>query len=69
MEGYWLGFLNSSIGIWQKEGFWIDGNWINFENAKGWFEEGDFVGIGIIQNANGKIECFATLNGKLLGKN
>lgn len=33
------------------------------------FLKGDMVGVGIIHWPNSKIECFATSNGELLGKN
>jgi len=61
-----LGFENS-IGIWPKGGMRIDGKKTEFAND-GYFREGDFIGIGIIQQANTSLECFATCNGKLLGK-
>ena len=69
MEDKRLGREKNSIGFWRKDEIWIDRNWFKFEHADGYyFEGGDFVGIGIILHPNAKIECFATCNGKLLGK-
>lgn len=47
---------------------WIDGHWKIFGNGNRYFKKEDFVGIGIIHHLNMKMECFATLNGELLGK-
>jgi len=68
MEDKYVGKEKNSIGIFQKDGIYIDGNYIKFKNVDGSFKEGDFVGLGIIHQANCKLECFATYNGKLLGK-
>jgi hypothetical protein len=49
----------------------IDGSTTYFENKIDndyYFKNGDFVGIGLINQPNSEIECFATCNGKLLGK-
>lgn len=58
----------NSIGINCKRQMRVEVTNHDFENEGGNFIEGDFVGLGIIQTPNWKIECFATLNGKLLGK-
>ena len=82
MEDKELGVVNNSIGIFDKEDLWIDGELIDFNNAKEdlensngdfeiadeYFKKGDIVGIGIIHHPNSKLECFATWNGELLGK-
>jgi len=63
-----LGLGNGSIGIYTKGGILIDGKFIAFGNADVLLRKYDFVGIGIIQHPNSKMECFATLNDKFLGK-
>jgi hypothetical protein len=68
LEGKWLGNWNNSIGIWRKDGIWIDGSWTKIGNVGGYFKKGDFVGLGIIHRSNSKMECFTTWNGQLLGK-
>jgi len=69
LEGEVLGFSNS-IGIDRKGGIWINGSLIKFgfEYPNESFNEGDFVGIGMIHHTNLKMECFATWNGVSLGK-
>jgi hypothetical protein len=68
LEGKWLGSENNSIGIDQKGGMEVYGNWQKFNEKEGWFQKGDFVGIGIINSSkNSSMKCFATLNGELLG--
>jgi len=55
--------------MWGKDRICIDEQFVNkFGNEGGYFEKGDFAGIGIICKANSSLECFATWNGKLLGK-
>jgi hypothetical protein len=69
LEGQILGWVYSnSIGNGNKDGIWIDRSWTTFENADEYFNKGVFIGIGIIQHPKGKMECFATWNGQLLGK-
>jgi hypothetical protein len=72
MEGKWLGYTNNSnsIGIDQKQLMNIDGSFTKLENKNDNynFKKGNFVGIGLIYQPNSKMECFATWNGKLLGK-
>jgi len=72
LENKVLGFENNSIGIGLKRGgIWIDGSDEKFENVDEdeYFSDGDCVGIGIIHHyPNGKMQCFATCNGKYLGK-
>ena len=48
----------------------IDGSKTKFENKiyDDDFKKGDFIGIGIINQSDSKMECFATWNGELLGK-
>ena len=69
LEDIKIGFENNSnsIGIASKMGICIDGLWIKFQN-NGYFEKNDVIGIGLIHQTNGKMECFITLNGKLHGK-
>jgi hypothetical protein len=69
MENAWLGDANNSIGIWNNGDMHIDGEKIEFKNSRGFFKEGDFLGIGIIHGPISKMECFVTSNGELLGKN
>lgn len=65
----YLGNGINSIGIWNKSGIWIEGNVFNFEHPNEWFREGEVVGLGIVHQTDSKMECFATWNGDLLGKN
>jgi hypothetical protein len=51
-----------------KKGIWIDEEMCWFNNDNGQFENGDFIGIGITIQPNSQLKCFATSNGKLLGK-
>ena len=68
LEDKQLGWVDSnSIGIDEKYGMQIDGNFIEFRNVQEYFKESDFVGLGIIHHPNSKMECFATWNGKLMG--
>jgi hypothetical protein len=68
LEGKGIGQENNSIGIWHKNGIWIDGSWTKIGNDSEEFIKGDFVGLGIIHRSNSKMECFTTWNGQLLGK-
>lgn len=67
LEGESVGW-EDSIGIWGKEIIAIDGTQVKIGKDKGLFKKRDFVGIGIVHQPNWKMECFVTLNGKLLGK-
>lgn len=65
----WLGLWKNTIGIWRKGSIGIDGNLYCFdENCKAYFKKWTVVGLGIIHQSNGKMKCFATWKGKLLGK-
>jgi hypothetical protein len=72
LEGEWLGWNNNSssnsIGFGNKIGIWFDGSRIEFGNVGERFKKLDLIGVGIIQYPKGKMECFATCNGKFLGK-
>jgi hypothetical protein len=73
LEGKWLGIggIENSIGIWNKQEIWIDGSYVEIGSVIDNFEEGDVVGLGIINSSTAntsKISLFATCNGKLLGK-
>ena len=46
----------------------IDDSETEFGNTYEWFKKGEVVGIGLIRQSNLSMECFATLNGKFLGK-
>jgi hypothetical protein len=68
LGGKLFGLEKNSIGIGRKGGIWIDGKWNTFGNVDEDFNKGDYIGLGIIHQPNSKMECFATWNGKLLGK-
>jgi hypothetical protein len=66
-----MNYNSNSIGIDEKRQMHIDGTFTQLENKIDDynFKKGDFIGIGIINQQNSEIDCFATWNGKLLGKN
>lgn len=70
LENKLLGFDDNSIGISHKFKIWIDGTQNRFGNVDVdlYFKKCDIIGIGIIQKPCSKMECFATSNGKFLGK-
>ena len=66
-----LGFGKNSIGIWNKQEMWIDELYAEIGSVIDNFEEGDVVGLGLINSTSSntsKISLFATWNGKILGK-
>jgi len=70
LEGELLGRQknSNSIGFMRNGLIYIEGSSITIGNGNGFFKKGDFAGLGIIRHPNSKMECFATLNGILLGK-
>ena len=67
LESKWLGCEANTIGFWRKDRITINGSSTNFGNDFEFFKKGDIVGIGLVYQPN-SMKCFATCNGKLLGK-
>ena len=68
LNGELIGLYANSIGIGIKGAIAIDGSFKEFGNENEWFKKRNVIGMGLIQKPNSKMECFVTLNGKLLGK-
>jgi hypothetical protein len=79
LEGDFVGQRkNHSIGFWRKNEIYIDGIHSKFKNSNPVpdpirIDDGigldDVIGIGLVYSPEiSKIEWFASLNGKLLGK-
>jgi hypothetical protein len=73
LEDKWLGreelLKLNIVGICHKHAICIDGSWTEFGNDDERLSKGSVLGLGIIHQPNAKMECFATRDGKFIGKN
>lgn len=68
LDGDWFGAKEDTIGILQSGTIMIDKNYIDFiVTDDRYFKKLEVIGVGIVHNST-TMECFATLNGRLLGK-